>query len=211
MYFRKIPSILYSLFPQCIWQIPTAEKKVYLTFDDGPTSQITEKTLTILTKHDAKATFFMLGKQVEKNPTLAKEVLAAGHSIGNHSFSHLNGWQTPNKVYFEDIQKAQTIIEETLQHSPTLFRPPYGKISLSQMRNIQTSYKIVMMDILCGDFDARQSPERCTQIIQKYVQKGSIIVYHDSEKAANNMLASLPEILAFLKGEGYEFAIPLVP
>ena len=207
MYFRKIPSILYSLFPQCVWQIANTEKKVFLTFDDGPTQVITEKTLSILAKYEAKATFFMLGKQVIQNPLLAKEVLAAGHGIGNHSFSHLNGWQIANDLYFDDIKKAQDIFEKTLQLSPTLFRPPYGKISLSQMKHLKNDYKIVMMDILCGDFDAHQSAKKCSQIIQKYVQTGSIIVYHDSEKAANNMLSSLPETLAFLKGEGYEFGV----
>lgn len=207
MYFRKIPSVLYSLFPQCVWQIANTEKKVFLTFDDGPTQVITEKTLSILAKYEAKATFFMLGKQVIQNPLLAKEVLAAGHNIGNHSFSHLNGWQTANNLYFDDIKKAQDIFEKTLQLSPTLFRPPYGKISLSQMKHLKNDYKIVMMDILCGDFDAHQSAKRCTEIIQKHTQTGSIIVYHDSEKAANNMLSSLPETLAFLKGEGYEFGV----
>lgn len=207
MYFRKIPSVLYSLFPQCVWQIANTEKKVFLTFDDGPTQVITEKTLSILAKYEAKATFFMLGKQVIQNPLLAKEVLVAGHNIGNHSFSHLNGWQTANNLYFNDIKKAQDIFEKTLQLSPTLFRPPYGKISLSQMKHLKNDYKIVMMDILCGDFDAHQSAKKCSQIIQKHAQTGSIIVYHDSEKAANNMLSSLPETLAFLKGEGYEFGI----
>ncbi len=205
MYFRKIPTVLYSLFPQCIWQIPNADKKVFLTFDDGPTQVITEKTLAILSQYEVKATFFMLGKQIIKNPLLAKEVLAAGHSIGNHSFSHLNGWQTANEIYFDDIQKAQDIFEESLQLSPTLFRPPYGKISLSQMKHVKNDYQIVMMDILCGDFDANQSAKTCTEIIQKHTKTGSIIVYHDSEKAASNMLSSLPETLAFLKGEGYEF------
>ena len=207
MYFHKIPSILYSLFPQCVWQIANADKKVFLTFDDGPTQVITEKTLSILAKYEAKATFFMLGKQVIQNPLLAKEVLAAGHGIGNHSFSHLNGWQTANNLYFDDIKKAQDIFEKTLQLSPALFRPPYGKISLSQMKHLKNDYKIVMMDILCGDFDAHQSAKKCSQIIQKHVQTGSIIVYHDSEKAAKNMLYSLPETLAFLKGEGYEFGV----
>lgn len=207
MYFRKIPSILYAMFPQCVWQIPNTEKKIFLTFDDGPTQTITEKTLHILAKYEAKATFFMLGKQVIQDKSLAKEVLAAGHGIGNHSFSHLNGWKTQNVPYFEDIKKAQDIFEETLQLSPTLFRPPYGKISLSQMKYLKSRYKIVMMDILCGDFDANQSPKRCSEIIQKHTQTGSIVVYHDSEKAANNMLSSLPETLAFLKGEGYEFGV----
>lgn len=207
MYFRKISPIFYRLFPQCMWQVATHEKNIYLTFDDGPTPNITEKTLKILEKYDAKATFFMLGKQVTAHPTLAQEVLSAGHSIGNHSFSHLNGWKTPNNAYFEDIAQGQKIIEDTLHFSPTLFRPPYGKITPKQMAYLAKKYQIVMMDILCGDFDAKQSPEMCSQIIQKHLQKGSIIVYHDSEKAAENMLSSLPETLAFLKNEGYKALI----
>lgn len=204
MYFRKIPAIFSALFPQCIWQIPNTDKKVYLTFDDGPTPDITEKTLKILSKYNAKATFFMLGKQVAAHPSLTKEVLSAGHSIGNHSFSHLNGWQTQNEAYFEDIAKAQNILTKTLSSSPTLFRPPYGKILPSQIKHLKKSYQIVMMDILCGDFDTTQSPEICTEIIKKHTQRGSIIVYHDSQKAAANMLSSLPNTLDFLIGQGYQ-------
>lgn len=205
MYLRKIPHFLAHIFPHYIWYVPTEEKILYLTFDDGPVPHISDFVLNELEKYQAKASFFMLGRQVEQNPNLAKEIAAAGHSIGNHSYSHLNGWKTKNNLYFEDIQKAQNILADTLGFAPHLFRPPYGKITLSQGRELLPYYKVIMMDILCGDFDESQSAEKCTQIIQNQAQSGSIIVFHDSLQAANRMKISLPQVLAFFSDKGYKF------
>jgi peptidoglycan/xylan/chitin deacetylase (PgdA/CDA1 family) len=205
MYLRKIPHFLANLFPQYLWYVSTQEKILYLTFDDGPVVNVSDFVLTELEKYKAKATFFMLGKQAAQNPTLTQEIHAAGHSIGNHSYSHLNGWKTKNELYFQDIQRAQEVLADTLGFSPRFFRPPYGKITFSQGRELSTYYKVVIMDILCGDFDATQSAEKCTQIIQNQAENGSIIVFHDSLQAANRMKISLPQVLAHFTEKGYQF------
>ncbi|MFN0202218.1 MAG: polysaccharide deacetylase family protein [Bacteroidia bacterium] len=205
MYLSKIPSLLQCCFPKYLWKVNTDAKKIYLTFDDGPVAGITEFVLAELEKYQAKATFFMLGKQVKKHPDLAKKVLAAGHSIGNHSYSHKNGWQTEDSIYLQDAQKGQDILTKTLSFSPSLFRPPYGKIKSSQANALLASHQIIMLDILCGDFDATRSPEKCAEIIEKYAEKGSIIVFHDSEKAFNNMKYALPRVLESFAQRGFSF------
>jgi len=205
MYFRKIPHFLADLFPQYLWYVSTQEKILYLTFDDGPVANVSNFVLTELEKYKAKATFFMLGRQAEQNPTLVREIQGSGHSIGNHSYSHLNGWKTKNQIYFQDIQRAQNILADSLGFSPRFFRPPYGKITFSQGCELSIHYKVVIMDILCGDFDAAQSAEKCTQIIQNQAENGSIIVFHDSLQAAPRMKISLPQILAYFSDKGYKF------
>lgn len=204
-YWVKFPQIFPMIFPKLLWKMQTEEKKIFLTFDDGPHPQATDFVLQQLAKYEAKATFFFIGKNVLAHPEMAKDVLSAGHSIGNHTFTHCNGWKTKKENYLADFQKCQENIEDTLGISPTYFRPPYGKITISQANAISQTHKIAMMDILCGDFDLRRNANQCTQDIIRYAEKGSIVVYHDSEKASLRMMPSLPAVLSYFHQEGWSF------
>ena len=202
-YFIKIPWIVKKFFASYIWNIPGNEKEVYLTFDDGPHPIITPWVLEELKKYNAYATFFCIGKNVEQYKETYNSILEAGHSTGNHTFNHLNGWQTEDDKYLKDILDASHLI-----HS-NLFRPPYGKIKLRQARKISDAFdnriKIIMWDTLSGDFDNNYTAQQCVQNVIENVREGSIIVFHDSEKAYPNLKQSLPDVLHFLREEGYRF------
>ncbi len=203
MYFVRTPQIVKPLYRDLIWNIPTSEKVVYLTFDDGPTPSITDETLAILDTYSAKATFFLLGKNVKSNPEYLNKYSQAGHRIGNHSFSHLNGWKTATEEYLSDVEDASALI------NTQLFRPPYGRIKREQSKLLSEKYRIIMWDVLAGDFDTTVTSENCINNVVGNVESGSIVVLHDSVKAAPRMLKALPEILRQLTGEGYSFrAIP---
>ncbi len=189
------------MLKDAVWRIPTQAKTVYLTFDDGPIPGVTEKVLAILSQHDVKATFFCLGKNVEANSRLFQELKSAGHQIGNHSFSHPDGWDTPNSAYFDDIESANKVINSKL------FRPPYGKLSLPQYAHLKKTYRIIMWDILTGDYNPELSPEFCFDTVKRKARPGSIIVFHDSIKAAPQMIEALKFSVEWLKGEGYAFGL----
>lgn len=205
MYWIKTPEIFIKHTPQCLWRMKTEEKKIFLTFDDGPEPSITPYILDELERHQAKATFFVIGKNVQLYPEIAKQTLQQGHQIGNHTHTHCNGWKTKNSHYFDNIALCQKTIEDKIGFSPSLFRPPYGKISPLQIKYLAPKYRIVMMDILCGDFDLKKTSEDCTKAIINYTQKGSIIVYHDSLKAAERMKPSLSQILQHFSEKGWQF------
>lgn len=194
------PSVLFrQLYPSLIWRIPTQDKKLYLSFDDGPIPEVTPWVLDQLKAYQAKATFFCLGKNLQKHPDLAKRILHEGHQIANHSFSHLNGWKQKDKDYLNDIQHAQQI------HASRLFRPPYGKIKSSQIRQLRKQFKIVMWDVLTYDFDAQTTKEQCAAHALNKARNGSIIVFHDSLKARINLEYALPLVLKELQARGYQF------
>jgi peptidoglycan-N-acetylglucosamine deacetylase len=195
----KIPWIIRKLFPSLLTSLPVTDKTVFLTFDDGPIPEVTPQILHILAKYNAKATFFCLGKNVEKNPEIFESIKKVGHSAGNHSFDHKNGWKTQNQNYFDNIEKAGKLIKSNL------FRPPYGKIKPSQIKFIKSRYRIVLWDVLSGDFDPDISKEKCAKNILKNVKPGSIIVFHDSLKAKEKVLYALPVILEELSDNGYKF------
>ncbi len=201
-YLIKTPTWLQKFFPDLLWRVPQkqpGEKILHLTFDDGPIPEITPWVLEILEKHAAKATFFVVGDNVRKHPQVFEKVKSAGHSIGNHTFNHLSGWKTDNKTYFENIEKCQAL-------APTpLFRPPYGRMRFSQSRFLKKKYRIVMWDVLSGDFDQKLAPEKCLDNVLKNIQPGSIIVFHDSLKAEKNLRYVLPKILDILSGQGWKF------
>ncbi|MCX6293834.1 MAG: polysaccharide deacetylase family protein [Sphingobacteriales bacterium] len=190
------------MFSNYVWNIPNNDNKVYLTFDDGPTPEITEWTLAQLKSYNAKATFFCIGNNITKYPEIFKKVITENHSVGNHTFNHINGWKTPNRDYLNEVESCQKII---LEHSTgTLFRPPYGKVSVSQsMKLRKLGYKIIMWDVLSRDFDTTYSPEKCLENVLKNVTSGSIIVFHDSQKAFRNLEYTLPRTLKFLKEKGF--------
>jgi len=180
------------------------EKKVYLTFDDGPTPKITPWVLNQLKEFNAKATFFCIGDNIQKHPEIFQSVLQNGHIIGNHTFNHLNGWKTKTLDYIKNVQCCKESIQQLTTDNQQLFRPPYGKIRKSQANMLRKEgYKIIMWDVLSGDFDTSISPEKCIQNVVRHTQPGSIIVFHDSVKSYKNLEFTLPKYLTFLKQNNY--------
>ena len=191
--------ILQMLFPSLIWNLPSKEKVIYITFDDGPHPELTPFVLQELDKYNAKATFFLLGKEVDSHPSLYKDILQANHSVGNHTYSHLNGWATKNSEYFSDIEKCHSIMNRKL------FRPPFGRIKPSQIRHLKKAFKIVMWDVLSWDFHKNTSAEKCFKIVKEKTKNGSIIVFHENDKAIKNVKYCLPKMLEHFSKQGYEF------
>ena len=200
-YFVKPPFFLRWIYPKATWNKKTVEKVIYLTFDDGPSETITPFVLDVLKKHNAKATFFCLGGKVITNSTLFSRIGKEGHSIGNHSYSHLNGLKTKDNVYIRDIEKADTIINSKI------IRPPYGKIKISQYLKLSKKYRIIMWDVLSGDFDKNIDDNRCYKNVVGNTKNGSIIVFHDNEHSADKLKIVLPKILRHYSDLGYRFDI----
>ena len=199
MYLVKTPKVIQNLFPNFTWHIPTREKVLYLTFDDGPIPEVTPWVLSTLAGYDAKATFFCVGDNIDKHPELLQQVKNAGHAVGNHTFNHLNGWTTDNIPYFHNIRHCANQVDSVL------FRPPYGRIKPRQAQFLQRHYRIVMWDILSGDFDPKVEQEQCFRNVVNNAQSGSIIVFHDSLKAKENMMYALPKVLEYYTNLGYSF------
>ena len=202
----KTNKIIKQLFSNYVWSIPTNEPIVYLTFDDGPTPEITEWVLFQLKEYNAKATFFCIGNNIKKYPEIFKKVIEEGHAIGNHTFNHVKGWKTSNKTYINEVESCEEVIRKSsLKHQPTkLFRPPYGKIKPSQSRILRKKgYKIIMWDVLSVDFDVNITSQNCLNNVIENIENGSIIVFHDSVKAFQNLEYTLPETLDFLKNKGF--------
>ncbi|MGC4041284.1 MAG: polysaccharide deacetylase family protein [Flavobacterium sp.] len=195
------------IFPNYVWDIPNNKNEVFLTFDDGPTPEITEWVLEQLKTHNAKATFFCIGNNIEKHPDIFRKIITEGHAIGNHTFNHLKGWQTDNATYIENTALCLSAINNNRQpttDNQLLFRPPYGKIKPSQATLLRKQgYKIIMWDVISFDFDKLTSQEQCLQNVLANVQPGSIIVFHDSVKAERNLKFALPKTLEFLKEKGF--------
>ena len=191
------PSLLTRALRRMTWDLPGDSPEVYLTFDDGPTAVVTPWVLDQLEAAKAKATFFCLGRNVDKHPAIYQQILAAGHSVGNHSYSHLKGFRSSVKRYMEDIHLASDMIDSRL------FRPPYGRILPGQVRAVSEEYDIIMWDVLSIDYNSGLSGERVLRNVTNNVKPGSIIVFHDSDKAADNLYYALPRTLEFLKSEGF--------
>ena len=199
----KPPKLIRRLMPDLIWEIDDADG-VFLTFDDGPTPGITEWILATLDKYDAKATFFVLGKNVEMYPDLFRRIVDAGHRVGNHTYSHQKGWCMSLERYTEDVDFANDFIKSEL------FRPPYARITPSQTRLLAQRYKLVMWDVLSRDYSRRLSPRGCLKNVTKHLQAGSIVVFHDSVKAFRNMRYALPHTLEHIRRMGLQCkSIPL--
>lgn len=199
MFLPKSPQIIKALYSQLIWEIPNNSNKIYLTFDDGPNPKITDWTLDTLKKHQIKATFFCLGQNVDKHPEIFQRIIDEGHAIGNHSYSHPSGWKSKDEDYFKDVVKAGSKIESKL------FRPPYGRITKSQVKYLKQDYNIIMWSVLSGDYDSKTSPEKCLDNVIKNTKGGSIIVFHDSEKASTNLKYALPKAIELLSEKGFVF------
>lgn len=194
-----IPRSFQAFFPHRLWRIPTREKRLHLSFDDGPTPGVTEQILDILREHDARATFFCTGDNAEKHPELLKRIKKEGHGIGNHGQRHLNGRKTSTEDYLRDVEEASFRID-----SP-YFRPPYGRMRASQAKRLSATYRIVMWEVLAGDFDPAMNPKRCIQAVIRHSRPGSILLFHDSEKAKSRVLEALPGVLEHFGERGFGF------
>lgn len=204
LHWVKTHRTIKKIFSNYVWDIPNTENNVYLTFDDGPTPEITQWTLNHLKNYNAKATFFCIGDNIRKHPEVFKELLKDGHSIGNHTFNHLNGWKTNTKKYIENTKLFEEEYSKLTHEKCTLFRPPYGKIKPSQSKILRKmNYKIIMWDVLSVDFDTAITPEQCLENVLQNISAGSIIVFHDSVKAYSNLEYVLPRTLEFLKQKGF--------
>jgi peptidoglycan/xylan/chitin deacetylase (PgdA/CDA1 family) len=205
-YWIKTPLIVKKIFPNQIWSISSNKNSVYLTFDDGPTPDVTENILKILNAYGAKATFFCIGSNVKEHPDLYKKITSSGNSIGNHSMTHPMGWGKSKKVYLNDVHEAEKLINSNL------FRPPYGKINFKSNKTLQQKYKIIMWDVVGGDFDEKCSKEKLISNISENTESGSIVVLHDNVKVKDKMLTALPQIIEKLQSRGFILkAIPFNP
>jgi peptidoglycan-N-acetylglucosamine deacetylase len=201
-YIVKTPTWVKKLFQGCIWELPGNKKVLYLTFDDGPHPKVTPFVLDELLKYNARATFFCISKNVLENPLVFDRILNEEHAVGNHTHNHLDGWKTGNAAYLQNIREASKYINSNL------FRPPYGRITANQYRNLQQldkPFKVVMWSILSGDFDTAITPEQCWSNVLKNAESGSVVVFHDSEKAYERLKYTLPLLLKYFSEKGYQF------
>jgi peptidoglycan/xylan/chitin deacetylase (PgdA/CDA1 family) len=203
LYLVKTPAALKPFAADLVWNVKTKDKIIYLTFDDGPSACCTEEILNVLTKYDAKATFFCIGGNVAKHPELYARLISGGHRAGNHTWNHMSGWEFSDYSYLRNILECAAVVESNL------FRPPYGKISRSQAQSIGKRFSIIMWDVLSADWDPAVSPEKCLSNVVNNSTAGSIVVFHDSEKAHKNMSYALPRALEIWSEQGYRFeALP---
>lgn len=212
----KTPGFVQSLFPNFIWSINTKSKVLYLTFDDGPTPNITDWVLDTLNAYNAKATFFCIGNNIEAHSEIFQRILENGHRIGNHTYNHLKGWETKTKQYLGDVELTDSVIQFQLHNynnatstdliDSKLFRPPYGKFKKKQSKKLmKEGYKIVLWDVLSYDWDNSVSEDHCLKNVISSAKEGSIVVFHDSEKASKNLKYVLPKILEYYKEKGFVF------
>jgi len=199
MYLVKTPVLISRMMSKSlIWKIPTQEKKIYLTFDDGPIPYLTEEILMILKEYQAQATFFCVGENAERYPDILEKVIEEGHEIGNHSHQHISGWKTPTKHYIDNVTQASKVIKSQL------FRPPYGQINYQQIKALKQDFKIIMWSILSGDFDPNISQQQCLfNLLQS--KAGDITVLHDNIKSKEKVLYVLPRYLKYFTDLGYQF------
>ncbi len=203
MYLIKTSFLLRAFYPSCVWKMSANEKVIYLSFDDGPHPIATPFVLEQLDKYNAKASFFCIGKNVIEYPEMYQQLITKGHTVGNHTQHHINGWHTEDDLYLQNIQEAGKLI------SSDLFRPPYGRIKRSQIKKIHANkhlpQQIIMWDVLSGDFDTKITGQDCLNNVVKNTQAGSIVVFHDSAKAWDRLQFALPATLAYFSKQGYQF------
>lgn len=196
-YSVQVPKFLQKTTTRLNWRFENTNQ-IFLTFDDGPTPEITEKVLEILKSFDVKGTFFCIGRNVDRHPELYSKVLEQGMGIGNHTYSHLNGWKNKRQSYIDDVDLASSLI------SSNLFRPPYGRIRTVQAKALAEQFKIIMWDVLSKDYDFNISPQQCFENVRDYAKAGSIVVFHDSIKAFRNLEYALPKSIEYLLNKGYD-------
>ncbi len=199
MYPIKTPAFIKKYFADVRCTYPKGERAIYLTFDDGPTPEVTEWVLDLLGTYQAKATFFCIGHKVSLYTDIYQKIQTAGHAIGNHSYSHFNGWKTYTPNYIRDVENAGHYVDSDL------FRPPYGRLKWGQYRALRKSYQIIFWDVLSGDFDANISEEQCLENVLKHTEDGSIIVFHDYQPSFEKLQYVLPRLLEHYTKEAYQF------
>ncbi|MBO5800300.1 MAG: polysaccharide deacetylase family protein [Paludibacteraceae bacterium] len=199
MLIEQTPDFIRKLIPGAVWRLPQKEKTVYLTFDDGPIPEVTPWVLDLLKKYNIKATFFCVGDNVRKYPEVFKMVVSAGHSVGNHTFNHLQGFKVRSGKYVENVELADSYIRSNL------FRPPHGHLRIRQGTKLSKKFRFVMWDVITRDYNMKLSGEYVLNVVKRYARNGSIIVFHDSIKAEENMKYALPKAIEFLLSEGYKF------
>lgn len=229
MFFRT-PIFIPWLFPALVWRMSTEQKQLFLTFDDGPVPGPTEFVLETLRQYNVHATFFCIGNNIEKHPEIFLEIVNQGHTIGNHTFNHINGWSTRTEKYLSNIKKCDEIIngclptfaseklsppgqpdtdgvdpDKQLSLSKPLFRPPYGRISFGQIARLRESYNIIMWDVLSYDFDKQLGCDKCLRNTIGAIRPGSIVVFHDSYKAEKNLTYALPKLIGHFLEKGFQF------
>jgi peptidoglycan/xylan/chitin deacetylase (PgdA/CDA1 family) len=204
MHFVRPIFILKYIYPEAIWREDKNKNNIYLTFDDGPIPEITPWILDCLKEKNVKASFFCVGENIKKHPEIFNRLLDEGHVVGNHTYNHLRGWNTENKDYFDNINQCQELTRTNL------FRPPYGRARKSQMKELAKDFKIVMWDVLTGDYDQEITPYECYKNCIDTTRNGRIIVFHDNIKAINNVKYALPKSIDYLIEQGYQFKT-LVP
>lgn len=210
MYFHKTPALIRNAFPNLLWKKNTREKLLFLTFDDGPIPNVTDFVLTELKKFEAKATFFCVGENISRYPEIYSRIRKEEHYTGNHTFNHLNAFKSKYGTYLENVQKAEDTMQDIenlsdFKPQPKFFRPPYGRISSRLSKALRPKYSVVMWDVLTGDFDVKLSKYDCLSKSIKYTEAGSIITFHDSLKAENNLRFVLPRFLEHFGNQGYRF------
>lgn len=194
------PKALRNLYPQCFWNLPNEQNKIYLTFDDGPTPELLPFILETLDKYQVKATFFCVGENITKQPSLFRKMLEK-HVVGNHTFNHMNGWKAKNYSYYRNVKKFDEVYQSCI------FRPPYGRISRTQAKHISKKYNIIMWDVLSYDYDKNTSPKKCLANVVKNTKSGSVIVFHDNVKATKNLTYALPRAIEQLLSKGFIFDV----
>lgn len=200
----KIPKLIQYLLYYFEFKIKGENKTLYLTFDDGPIPEVTPEVLDILDKYNAKATFFCVADNIKKHPEVFQSIIDRGHRLGNHTYHHIKGWETPNNEYFEDIERANQLVNSNL------FRPPYGRIGFFQARELRKKYRLILWSVLSYDYSGKLSKENVWDNIRKSVTDNDIILFHDNIKARDNMIYSLSNTLFFYSKRGFQFkSIPL--
>lgn len=216
MFWPKYPDIFRLLYPGRISRI-NSSNAIYLTFDDGPIPQVTPWVLALLQEYDAKASFFCIGDNVKKHPEIFQQILKQGHCIGNHTFNHLNGWKIGTSYYVNNALQCENMMLATERGSKSgnfisqlpkyrLFRPPYGRIKNSQSRALKRKgFQVVMWDVISGDYDKDFTPQDCYHNVIENASAGSLIVFHDSLKAFDNLKTVLPKVLEYYTRQGLNF------
>lgn len=200
-----LPFIIRLFYRKALWRLDKTQKVVYLTFDDGPIPEVTPWVLDLLKDENVKATFFCVGENVQKHPSVFRQLLDEGHTVGNHTFNHIQGLKSDLDNYLSNIEKADKLI------GSTLFRPPHGFLKKRQYRALLKKYRIVMWDVLSRDFDNSITATEVFENVMNFIRPGSLIIFHDSLKAEINMKEALPKVIRSLKNDGYRFeTIPVL-
>ncbi len=197
----QVPDLLRPLLGKLTWRRDSSSKAIYITFDDGPLPEVTPLVLDVLDKYNVKATFFCVGDNVRKHPEVYAEVVRRGHKTGNHTFNHIKGFSFSDDEYVANVEKAAEYIDSEL------FRPPYGRIKRSQIKRLQSTYEIIMWDLITYDYNRKLSKESILRNVKHYSRNGSIVVFHDSIKAKDNMLAVLPMAIEYWNSRGYTYGV----